>query len=176
MIAPPVYTVVAHDTLSAIAQAHNLPLSEFEMWNPQVTDPDVIHVGEVLQLSASPSPSSIASIPPSPAQQPATSSTPATGDLSDVPGVPRAFAACVAFRESSDGADAVFNGGDYGIITASGLNVNGQPLSKQKQAFTYLYQQYGTQPWVADGCPQHLYHQGNPADSQSPMSGPWPSG
>jgi hypothetical protein len=67
--------------------------------------------------------------------------------------VPRAFAACVALRESSNGTNQAYNGGVYGIITASGINVNGQPLSVQKQAFAKLYAQYGTSPWTpSDHC------------------------
>ena len=70
-----------------------------------------------------------------------------------VPGVPRSFAACVALRESSNGTNQAYNGGVYGIITASGINVNGQSLAAQKAAFSKLYSQYGSQPWSpSDGC------------------------
>jgi hypothetical protein len=70
-----------------------------------------------------------------------------------VPGVPSSFAACVAFRESTNGTNQAFNGGVYGIIRASGINVNGQSLAAQKRAFSQLYQQYGTAPWApSDGC------------------------
>jgi hypothetical protein len=70
-----------------------------------------------------------------------------------VPGVPAGFAACVAQRESSDGANQAYNGGVYGIITASGINVNGQSLSAQKAAFAQLYREDGTAPWApSDGC------------------------
>lgn len=104
---------------------------------------------------------------PAPAQQSApvqhysspshTSYTPSSSysssSLSDVPGVPSSFAACVAERESSNGTNQAYNGGVYGIIRASGINVNGQSLAAQKAAFSQLYAQYGTSPWApSDGC------------------------
>lgn len=91
---------------------------------------------------------------------PAAAPAPASGgsgfsssSLSDIPGVPPSFAACVALRESSNGTNQAYNGGVYGIITASGINVNGQSLAAQKQAFAQLYKQYGDSPWrPSDGC------------------------
>jgi hypothetical protein len=76
-----------------------------------------------------------------------------SSSLSDIPGVPQSFAACVAYRESTNGTNQAYNGGVYGIITASGINVNGQSLAAQKAAFAKLYAQYGGHPWAADGCP-----------------------
>jgi hypothetical protein len=59
----------------------------------------------------------------------------------------------VALRESSNGTNQAYNGGVYGIINASGYHVNGQSLAAQKQAFSQLYKQYGSQPWApSDGC------------------------
>lgn len=76
-----------------------------------------------------------------------------TGGPSDVPGVPQAFAACVAFRESTNGTNPAANGNMYGIIPASGYNVAGMSLGQQKIIFAKLYAQYGTQPWSpSDGC------------------------
>ena len=80
------------------------------------------------------------------------SSAVSSSSLSDVPGVPQAFAACVAFRESTDLKNPAANGNAYGIIPASGYNVSGTSLAYQKQVFAELYQQYGTQPWAGDGC------------------------
>jgi hypothetical protein len=76
-----------------------------------------------------------------------------SSSLTDIPGVPQSFAACVAYRESTNGTNQAYNGGVYGIIRASGVNVNGQSLAAQKQAFSQLYKQYGGHPWAADGCP-----------------------
>jgi hypothetical protein len=76
-----------------------------------------------------------------------------SGSLSDIPGVPSSFAACVAYRESTDLQNPAANGNAYGIIPASGYNVTGTSIAHQKQVFAELYQQYGGSPWAADGCP-----------------------
>jgi hypothetical protein len=59
----------------------------------------------------------------------------------------------VAYRESTDLQNPAANGNAYGIIPASGYNVDGTSLANQKQVFAKLYQQYGGSPWAADGCP-----------------------
>ncbi len=86
-----------------------------------------------------------------------TSSTGSSGysssSLSDIPGVPSSFAACVAYRESTDLQNPAANGNAYGIIPASGYNVEGTSLAHQKQVFAKLYAQDGGAPWAADGCP-----------------------
>jgi hypothetical protein len=46
-----------------------------------------------------------------------------TGSLSDIPGVPSSFAACVAYRESTNDTNPAAHGDAYGIIPASGYNV-----------------------------------------------------
>jgi LysM repeat protein len=74
------------------------------------------------------------------------------GSLSSISGVPQSFAACVAYHESTNGTNQAYNGGVYGIITASGINVNGQSVAAQKAAFSKLYAEYGTKPWAGDGC------------------------
>jgi hypothetical protein len=80
------------------------------------------------------------------------SSGASASSLSDVPGVPQAFAACVAFRESTNLENPAADGNAYGIIPASGYNVSGTSLAYQKQVFAELYKQYGTEPWASDGC------------------------
>ena len=75
-----------------------------------------------------------------------------SGSLSDIPGVPQSFAACVASRESTNLQDPAANGNAYGIIPASGYNVSGTSLAHQKQVFAELYQQHGSSPWAGDGC------------------------
>ena len=76
-----------------------------------------------------------------------------TSSLSDVPGVPQSFAACVAYRESTDLRNPAANGNAYGIIPASGYNVEGTSLANQKQVFSQLYAKYGSAPWApSDGC------------------------
>ena len=82
----------------------------------------------------------------------ASSAGTSSSSLSDIPGVPSSFAACVAYRESTNDTNPAANGDAYGIIPASGYNVEGTSLANQKQVFEKLYQQYGTSPWVSDGC------------------------
>lgn len=76
-----------------------------------------------------------------------TPTTSATGGYSSIPGVPASFAACVAERESSNGAAS---SNVYGILAdprGSGS------LADQQAAFADLYAQYGTAPWAPyDGC------------------------
>ena len=67
--------------------------------------------------------------------------------------MPSSFAACVAYRESTDLQNPAANGNAYGIIPASGYNVEGASLAQQKQVFAELYAQDGGAPWAADGCP-----------------------
>jgi murein DD-endopeptidase MepM/ murein hydrolase activator NlpD len=76
-----------------------------------------------------------------------------SSSLSDIPGVPSSFAACVAYRESTDLQNPAADGNAYGIIPASGYNVEGTSLANQKQVFAELYAQDGGAPWAADGCP-----------------------
>jgi murein DD-endopeptidase MepM/ murein hydrolase activator NlpD len=86
-----------------------------------------------------------------------TSSTGSSGysssSLSDIPGVPSSLASCVAYRESTDLQNPAADGNAYGIIPASGYNVEGASLAQQKQVFAELYAQDGGAPWAADGCP-----------------------
>lgn len=90
------------------------------------------------------SPSPVA--PRSPA--PVAARTPARTSLADVPGVPMSFAACVAFMASGDGTTSK---NIYGITTASGYDVTGYSVPRQKAVFAALYKRYGTVPWT-NGC------------------------
>lgn len=175
------YLVQPGDTLSGIAASHGTSLAAVEVANPKLSDPNLIYAGQTVELpegssvaqgsstqQSSPakesasqsasaqsaasyqSPSSIAS---------ATTQTTSTGSsgyssssLSSIPGVPQSFAACVAYRESTNLQNPAANGNAYGIIPASGYNVYGTSLANQKQVFAQLYQQYGTSPWASDGC------------------------
>lgn len=70
----------------------------------------------------------------------------AGGSLSDVPGVPSSFAACVAYRESTNGQ---LSSNVYGILGSGGQG----NLAQQKQAFSQMYASRGTEPWAPyDGC------------------------
>lgn len=78
-------------------------------------------------------------------QQQATTST-AGGGLADVPGVPASFAACVAFRESTDGK---LSPNIYGLQSY----FPGESLAQQKRVMASMYASRGTQPWAPyDGC------------------------
>jgi len=117
---------------------------------------------------SSASPSSVQSTPvKSYSVTPVQSSTPAqsTSDtassggsgngssaLDDIPGVPSSFAACVAYRESTNDTNPAANGDAYGIIPASGYNVSGDSLAQQKQVFKEIYDTTGASAWAADGC------------------------
>jgi hypothetical protein len=68
------------------------------------------------------------------------------GGYSNVPGVPASFAACVALRESTNGAGS---SNIYGIVGAGGQG----SLASQKAAFSQMYHDRGSQPWSPyDGC------------------------
>ncbi len=148
-----IYLVAAGDTLSGIASAHGESLPAIEAANPNITDPNVLTVGEqviVLGGSSSSAPSSSSSTPSSSNVGAGGASSGSSSSLSDVPGVPSGFAACVAFRESTNGQGS---SNVYGIIPSSGYNGYGASLAQQKQMFAALYAQYGTAPWTpSDGC------------------------
>jgi len=172
--------VIVHpgDTLSGIAASHGVSLGAVERANPQIHNPNLIFAGQAVNIpggesgtgSSSGSGGGAPAVYHAPrvhhysgvrhhvshhhaASHANTSGNYSSSDLADIPGVPRDFAACVAFRESTNGTNQAYNGGVYGIITASGINVNGQSLAAQKAAFAKLYAQYGKQPWSpSDGC------------------------
>ena len=76
----------------------------------------------------------------------------ASGALGDIPGVPQSFAACVAYRESTNNTNPAAHGNAYGIIPASGYNVSGDSVAQQKQVFKQIYDTSGPRAWAADGC------------------------
>lgn len=152
--------VQSGDTLSGIAAAHGVSLAALEAANSGLSNPNMITVGETVAVPSggsfsSWSPSSSASASVSSSSPSSTSSSPGSsgGSIDSIPGVPSSFVSCVAFRESTNGTNVAYNGGVYGIITASGHNVNGQSLAAQKQAFQQIYATTGPSAWAADGCP-----------------------
>jgi hypothetical protein len=111
----------------------------------------------VTPVPASTTTQSKASTSPVPAQStPQSASTTSagytSGSLSDIPGVPSSFAACVAYRESTNDTNPAANGNAYGIIPASGYNVGGDSIAQQKQVFEQIYNATGPSAWAADGC------------------------
>ena len=173
------YLVQPGDTLSGIAASHGASLAATESANPQIANFNLIYAGQTVKIPEGSSAAQGAtatsdesqgtvtqqSAPSYSAPSSATSSTSrassggstgysasSSGSLSDIPGVPQSFAACVAYRESTNLQNPAANGNAYGIIPASGYNVYGTSLANQKQVFAQLYHQYGTSPWAADGC------------------------
>ena len=176
------YLVQPGDTLSGIAASHGVSLAAVEAANTKIADPNLIYAGQTVQLPAGASATHSATahstghsatahsttVRQSAATRTASPSTASTvtrssstgsasgyssSSLSDIPGVPQSFAACVAYRESTNLQNPAARGNAYGIIPASGYNVYGTSLAHQKQVFAQLYQQYGGHPWAADGCP-----------------------
>ena len=172
------YLVQPGDTLSGIAASHGVSLAAVEAANTKLADPNVIYVGQTVEIpgghtstthgSASQSATSrtssastasrattttISASAATTSSSSGSSSGYSSSSLSDIPGVPQSFAACVAYRESTNLQNPAANGNAYGIIPASGYNVSGTSLAHQKQVFAELYKQYGGSPWAADGCP-----------------------
>lgn len=176
------YLVQPGDTLSGIAASHGVSLAAVEAANTKLADPNVIYAGQTVEIPGGSSAAQVPSTSHSSTTQysgsqsatsrtssSTTASTASTSSssgssstsptryssssLSDIPGVPQSFAACVAYRESTNLQNPAANGNAYGIIPASGYNVAGTSLAHQKQVFAELYQQHGGSPWAADGCP-----------------------
>jgi hypothetical protein len=170
-IALAAYLVQPGDTLSGIAAGHGVSLAAVEAANPQLSNPNLIYAGQRLEIpggSSAHKGSHIHHSHKSPDRHDrgtrvlrsdvirsssGSSSGYSSSSLSDIPGVPRSFAACVAYRESTDLRNPAADGNAYGIISSSGYNVHGTSLAHQKHVFTKLYLQYGGKPWAADGCP-----------------------
>jgi LysM repeat protein len=162
------YLVQPGDTLSGIAASHGVSLAAVESANSNLGNPNLIYPGQTVEIPGGSS-TQTSQAQSAPAQQStqsyqsqastasvtqtAASSGYSSSSLSDIPGVPSSFAACVAYRESTDLENPAADGNAYGIIPASGYNVSGTSLANQKQVFAELYQQYGGSPWAADGCP-----------------------
>jgi len=151
-------TVASGDTLSGIAAAHGESLSAIEAANPQISDPNVIYVGEqvIILSGGSSSPSSSASSAASPsASSSGTSSSGTSGGSSSgfhIPGVPDSVAACIAFKESTNG-QASWN--VFQITPGSGYTVTpGMSLAQQEQVAGQLAASAGVhQAWGQyDGC------------------------
>jgi LysM repeat protein len=160
------HTVRAGDTLSGIAASAGVSLSRVEAANPQIVDPNLITVGELIQVPDGRSGTSAAA----PAEAPAAATAPAatapaaTAPAATAPassgtatGATSSFQQCVAWRESSD--TATDPDGLYGILpsTWASLGYSGTAgeasVAQQNVAFQRLYAEDGTQPWApSDGC------------------------
>jgi LysM repeat protein len=140
------------DTLSGIAAQSGASLSQVEAANPQITNPAVITVGELVNVPGASSAAGAAA--PATATAPASSATaPAASGNS----APSSFQQCVAWRESSN--TPTDPDGLYGILpsTWASLGYSGSAgqasVAQQNAAFQQLYARDGTQPWAPyDGC------------------------
>ena len=178
-LATVLYTVKSGDTLSGIAQHYNTTWEAvYDGNHSAIQNPNVVYAGQQLRVregdlatglvpvqAAAPQSSSDQGAPvksytvtpaaatSAPAQSAAGSAgSGGSGALSDIPGVPQSFAACVAYRESTNNTNPAAHGNAYGIIPASGHNVSGDSIAQQKQVFKQIYDTTGPSAWAADGC------------------------
>jgi LysM repeat protein len=174
-LATVLYTVKPGDTLSGVAQQYNTTWAAIYDDNQStIRNPNMIHEGQRIRVpeedltaavvpvqAASQYSSSANSGQSAPVRSYSVTTSNAAGSggsgndssaLSDIPGVPSSFAACVAYRESTDDTNPAANGDAYGIIPASGYNVGGDSLAQQKQVFKRIYDSTGPGAWAADGC------------------------
>jgi murein DD-endopeptidase MepM/ murein hydrolase activator NlpD len=141
------HTVQSGDTLSGIAAASGVSLSRLEAANSRITNPNLITVGELVDVPDGHGGTSAAPAAVTPAAAPASS----------VSSAPSSFQSCVAWRESSD--TATDPDGLYGILpsTWASLGYSGTAgeasVAQQNVAFQRLYAEDGTSPWAPyDGC------------------------
>jgi LysM repeat protein len=168
------YLIKPGDTLSGIASSHNVKVAAVQAANPQIKNPNLIYAGQTIKLPKgwpaahrlhTPSVHTSAHRHSAPSHRSSShtaravtrsashrSSGYSSSDLADIPGVPRSYAACVAYRESTDLRNPAARGNAYGIIPASGYDGYHMTLSQQKQVFAKLYREYGKRPWRSDGC------------------------
>jgi LysM repeat protein len=166
-LASVLYTVKPGDTLSGIAQHYNTTWEAiYDDNHSAIRNPNLVYAGQRLRvhegdLTRDMVPVRSYNVTPAPASPPAQSTSDSassdvpgydSGALDDIPGVPQSFAACVAYRESTDDTNPAADGNAYGIIGASGYNVSGDSIAQQKQVFKQIYDTTGPSAWAADGC------------------------
>jgi LysM repeat protein len=133
-------------TLSGIAAANGTSLGALEAANPQISDPNVIYVGEAVNLSGGGS-----AVPD--AAPAASSGTSA----------PSGFQACVINAESSGNSQVMNSSGHYGLYQFSAstwAEYGGNPgdfgdasVSEQNQVFNNAMAAGGEYNWAPyDGC------------------------
>jgi len=151
------HTVQTGDTLSGIAAQSGVSLAQVEAANPQIINPDVITVGDLVNVPGGSS-STASAAPASSAPASSTQTGTSTSTQSSGGSAPSSFQQCVAWRESSNNPTAS-SAGLYGILPSTwhSLGYSGTAgqasVSEQNAAFQKLYDQYGTSPWSPyDGC------------------------
>jgi LysM repeat protein len=172
------HTVQSGDTLSGIAAQSGVSLWSLESANPQIKNPNLIYVGQQVNVpdgksggSSYPGSSSTAgdgdadsddgvaaASTPAPSQSvstPAASTSSSAAAVTQASGgsAPSSFQQCVAWRESGNNPTAS-SAGLYGILpsTWASLGLSGTAgqasVAQQTQAFQQLYAKYGTSPWA----------------------------
>jgi LysM repeat protein len=156
------HTVQAGDTLSGIAAQAGVSVATVEADNPQIANPNVITVGELVKVpgagTKTPAPAAAQSSGTQSSSTDSTSTGTSTSSTSySGGGAPSSFQQCVAWRESSN--TPTDPDGLYGILpsTWQSLGYSGTAgqasVATQNQAFQKLYAQDGTSPWAPyDGC------------------------
>lgn len=138
------HVVQPGDTLWAITGGNTSEINEIVVLN-NLSDPNLILVGQVLQIPDGATAETVSAAAPAP-DPPAPAVSAASGS----------FKACVAFRESTDG---LLSSNIYGFLqsTWSSLGLPGSPYTAsaalQSEAFDMLYAIDGASPWAPyDGC------------------------
>jgi LysM repeat protein len=159
------HTVQLGDTLSGIAAQSGVSTSQVEAANPQINNPNIITVGELVNVpdghsgttSSTPAPTPVPAAAPTPASSATAPASSATAPASSGSAAPSTFQQCVAWRESSN--TPTDPDGLYGILpsTWASLGYSGTAgeasVAQQNEAFNQLYAQDGTAPWAPyDGC------------------------
>lgn len=154
------YAVHAGDTLSSVAAAHGESLQQIESQNPQVTDPNLIYVGQELHVDG-------AQGGQEQPQGPSPAGIPVAGGTG-VSGAVPAWATCIVERESGGNPASVNaipgyignGGGLFGDLKSTWNGYDGYsqpfdaPVSVQVQ-FNDALSDNGANlaPWQADHCP-----------------------
>jgi LysM repeat protein len=146
-----IVTVASGDTLSGIAAAHGESLGAIEAANPQIGNPNVIYVGEqvIVMSGGSWEPSSASSSTSTSASSSSTgSSGTSSGSGYHIPGVSDATAACIAFKESTNGQASA------NVFQLQQGYYPGMSLAQQEQVAGQLAATQGVQSaWGQyDGC------------------------
>ena len=154
------------DTLWGIGTRTHRSWTALATYN-RIPNPDLIYVGQVVRIppaSYDPPPVAQPTVSPRVTQTvsprithtvaPVTASTQATASA---PAANGSFQACVAFRESTDGAGSSNIYGIEPYIWTQVLGRSGSPYTAsratQDAAFNQLYQEQGSRPWAPyDGC------------------------
>ena len=153
------------NTLSGIAASHSVSLAAVEQANPQITDPNLIYVGQSVNVPSAGSPDSGGSSEPS-AEAPSPVAAPVANSQANT-GIP-AWATCIVQRESGGDAGAINSipgyvgngGGLFGDLASTWGGYDG--YAEPFQAPVAIQVQFNDQlsgnganllPWAADGCP-----------------------